>query len=35
MNKKKRQLRDWVWIMLAMLTFVGAIFLSGLIEKWL
>lgn len=35
MNKKKRQLRDWVWTMFAILTFFGAIIVSGLIEKWL
>lgn len=33
--KQKRVLRDWVWVALAIGTFLFAIIASGLIEKWL
>lgn len=32
---KRRVLRDWVWITIAISVFLGAIFAAGLIEKWL
>lgn len=35
MRTKHRELRDWVWIAIAITTFLVAILLSGLVEKWL
>lgn len=32
---KKRHLRDWVWITMAIGVFLVAIIAAGLIEKWL